>query len=65
MSRNATPIPPGLVLVIDNLLASRLDAHRRRVFDEAHTIPNVFLNLHGIIVWEKDRTWSTGRGTGG
>ncbi len=61
---NATPSPLRLVPVIDVLLASRLDAQRRRAFDKANTICKVLLNVHGVSMWDKDRTWSTCGGRG-
>ena len=64
-SRDSTPIPAESIPVIDNLLASRLEAKKRRDFDEADSIRDVLSNVHGVSVWDKDRTWSTGGGGGG
>jgi hypothetical protein len=46
------PIPPRLLLIIDDLLASRLDARRRRAFNKANAIHGVLLNVHGVNVWD-------------
>ncbi len=51
--------------VIDELLSSRLEARKRRAFDEADAIRDVLSTVHGVSVWDKDRTWSTGGGGGG
>jgi hypothetical protein len=51
--------------VINELLSSRLDTRKRRAFDEADAIRDVLLTVHGVSVWDKDRTWSTGGGGGG
>ncbi|KAL3808132.1 hypothetical protein ACHAXA_004578 [Cyclostephanos tholiformis] len=51
--------------IIDKVLSSRLDTRKRRAFNEADVICDVLLNVHGISVWDKDRTWSTGGGGGG
>ncbi len=46
--RNAMPILPGLMLDIDNLLALRLNAQKKRAFDKASAIHGVLSNVHDI-----------------
>ena len=50
--------------IIENLLASRLEYRKKRMFDEADGVGDELLNVHGVTVWDKDKTWSTG-GRGG
>ncbi|KAL9181699.1 hypothetical protein ACHAXT_012042 [Thalassiosira profunda] len=51
--------------VVDELLASRLQYRKRRLFDAADDIRDELLNVHGVTVWDKDKTWSTERSGGG
>jgi hypothetical protein len=63
-SRDNTVIPTESLQIINSLLASRLDARRSRNFDEADAIRDTLTNDHGVSVWDKDKTWSTGAGGG-
>jgi hypothetical protein len=56
-SRDAIPIPAESLPIIDNLLASRLNARNNRSFDEAANIEDTLLNVHGVRVQDSDRTW--------
>jgi hypothetical protein len=60
-SRDAIPIPPESLSVIDGLLASRLNACNDRSFDEADNVQSTPLNVHGVRMRDTDRTWSTVR----
>ena len=64
-SRDASPIPAETMPIIENLLASRLEYRKKRMFDEADGVRDELLNVHGVTVWDKDKTWSTGSGGGG
>ena len=59
-SRDDASIPADEMSVINELLSSRLDARRSRNFDEADAIRETLTNDHGVTVWDKDKTWSTG-----
>ncbi|KAL3771369.1 hypothetical protein ACHAWU_004642 [Discostella pseudostelligera] len=63
-SRDASFIPEDTMPIIEKLLASRLDYRKRRMFDEADGIRDELLNVHGVTVWDKEKTWSTGGGGG-
>lgn len=63
-SRDASFIPDETMPIIEKLLASRLDCRKRRMFDEADGIRDELLNVHGVTVWDKEKTWSTGGGGG-
>jgi cysteinyl-tRNA synthetase len=42
------------------LLASRLQAKKMRQFDEADNICDELLRVHGVTVWDRDKTWRSG-----
>jgi len=58
-SRDATPVDETAV---DRLLSDRLHYRKKRMFDAADDMRDELLNVHGVTVWDKDRTWTTGRG---
>jgi hypothetical protein len=64
-TRDDASIPADKMSVINELLSSRLDARRSRNFDEADAIRETLTNDHGVSVWDKDKTWSTGGGSTG
>ena len=62
-SRDDAALAPESLRIINSLLASRSDARRKRNFDEADAIRETLSNDHGVTVWDKDKTWSTGSGS--
>jgi len=58
-SRDTTPVDETAV---NRLLSDRLHYRKKRMFDAADDMRDELLNVHGVTVWDKDRTWTTGRG---
>ena len=58
-TRDTTPVDEAAV---NRLLADRLHYRKKRMFDAADDMRDELLNVHGVTVWDKDRTWTTGRG---
>jgi hypothetical protein len=61
-TRDASFIPEETMPIIENLLASRLDYRKRRMYVKADGIRDELLNEHGVPVWDREKTWSTGGG---
>jgi len=58
-SRDTTQVDETAV---NRLLSDRLHYRKKRMFDAADDMRDELLNVHGVTVWDKDRTWTTGRG---
>eukprot|EP00577_Skeletonema_sp_RCC1716_P006963 CAMPEP_0113388356 /NCGR_PEP_ID=MMETSP0013_2-20120614/9039_1 /TAXON_ID=2843 ORGANISM="Skeletonema costatum, Strain 1716" /NCGR_SAMPLE_ID=MMETSP0013_2 /ASSEMBLY_ACC=CAM_ASM_000158 /LENGTH=560 /DNA_ID=CAMNT_0000271339 /DNA_START=128 /DNA_END=1810 /DNA_ORIENTATION=- /assembly_acc=CAM_ASM_000158 len=59
---------------VNELLSTRLQYRKRKMFDEADDVRDQLLNDHGVTVWDRDLLWTTqsggaarvgGRGGGG
>lgn len=51
---------------VNELLSTRLQYRKRKMFNEADDIRDELLNVHGVTVWDRDLMWTTqSRGGGG
>jgi hypothetical protein len=51
--------------VVNELLSTRLQYRKRKMFDQADDVRDELLNVHGVTVWDRDLMWTTQRGSGG
>ncbi len=51
---------------VNDLLSTRLQYRKRKMFNEADDVRDELLNVHGVTVWDRDLMWTTqSRGGGG
>ena len=56
--RDASDTTSVDVDAVDRLMADRLHYRKKRMFDLADGIRDELLSVHGVTVWDKERTWS-------